>query len=107
MDGPILLVANEFLDALPVRQLIKAAEGWREVMLATDEAGAFVYVAGRQPMDAAVPETRREAEVGTVIETCPGAAAILFEVAGRLAGQGGAAPFIDYGHAAPRTGSTP
>jgi NADH dehydrogenase [ubiquinone] 1 alpha subcomplex assembly factor 7 len=106
IDGPVLLVANEFLDALPVRQLIKAPEGWREVMLAIDEGGEFVHVTGRQPMDTAVPEARREAETGTVIETCPGAAAVMFEVAGRLAAQGGAALFIDYGHAAPRTGST-
>jgi NADH dehydrogenase [ubiquinone] 1 alpha subcomplex assembly factor 7 len=105
-DGPMLLVANEFLDALPVRQLVMTPEGWREVMVATDERGHFVPVAGRQPMDAAVPQARRAAEVGTILETCPAAAAVIFEAAGRLAGQGGAALFIDYGHAAPRTGST-
>ena len=106
MDGPVLLVANEFLDALPVRQLVMTTEGWREVMIATDEAGRFIPVAGRQPMDAAVPEARRPAEIGTVLETCPGAAAIMFEAAGRLVGQGGAALFVDYGHAEMRTGST-
>lgn len=104
--GPILLVANEFLDALPVRQLVMTDQGWREVMVDVNDAGRFFPVAGRQPMDAAVPENRRRAEVGTIIETCPGAAATLFEVAGRLAAQGGAALFIDYGHASPRTGST-
>ena len=58
-------------------------------------------------MDAAVPEARREAPTwARCIETCPGAAAIVFEAAGRLAEQGGAALFIDYGHAEPRTGST-
>ena len=31
MDGPMLLVGNEFLDALPIRQLLKTAEGWREL----------------------------------------------------------------------------
>ncbi|HEY6813975.1 MAG TPA: SAM-dependent methyltransferase, partial [Croceibacterium sp.] len=106
IDGPVLLVANEFLDALPVRQLVRAAAGWREVMVSTDDAGRFVPVAGDRPMDAAVPEARREAEIGTVLETCPGAAATLFEVAGRLAQQGGVALFIDYGHAEPRAGST-
>jgi NADH dehydrogenase [ubiquinone] 1 alpha subcomplex assembly factor 7 len=104
--GPVLLVANEFLDALPVRQLVMTPEGWREVMVATDDAGRFVAFAGRQPMDAAVPEPRRTAGVGTVLETCPAAAAIMFEAAGRLAGQGGAALFVDYGHAEMRTGST-
>ena len=106
MEGPILLVANEFLDALPVRQLVKTAEGWREVMVDCDESGAFTCVAGRQPMDAALPEARRDAEEGTLIETCPGAASVVYEVAGRLKEQGGAALFIDYGHVEPRAGST-
>ena len=104
--GPVLLVANEFLDALPVRQLVMTEAGWREVMVSVAENGAFVLVPGRQPMDAAVPESRRKAEFGTVIETCPGAAATMFELAGRLAGQGGAALIVDYGHVAPRAGST-
>jgi len=105
-DGPILLVANEFLDALPVRQIVRTPEGWREVVVAVDREGHFVPRAGERPMDAAVPEARREAPEGTVLETCPAAAAVMFEVAGRLARQGGAALFIDYGHAEPRTGST-
>jgi NADH dehydrogenase [ubiquinone] 1 alpha subcomplex assembly factor 7 len=108
--GPILLVANEFLDALPVRQLVMTEDGWRERMVACEPGrpgGArFIPVAGNQPMDAAVPEARRKAAVGTIIETCPGAAATVYEVAGRLAEQGGAALFIDYGHDAIRDGST-
>ena len=103
--GPLLLVANEFLDALPVRQLVMTGEGWREVMVASD-GQRFSLVAGGQPMDGAVPEARRSAEAGTVIETCPGAAAVMFEAAGRLAQQGGAALFVDYGHIDARTGST-
>jgi NADH dehydrogenase [ubiquinone] 1 alpha subcomplex assembly factor 7 len=105
-DAPMLLVANEFLDALPIRQLVRTEAGWREVMVATDEQGRFTPVAGDRPMDAAVPTDRREAELGTVLETCPGAAATVFEAAGRLAQQGGAALFIDYGHVVPRAGST-
>ena len=103
--GPILLVANEFLDALPVRQLVMTPDGWRERMV-VPEGEKFVCVAGTQPMDAAVPEARRQAEVGTIIETCPGAAATVYEVAGRLVDQGGAALFIDYGHDQVRDGSS-
>ena len=103
--GPLLIVANEFLDALPVRQLVMTEGGWRERMVAL-ENDRFVFVAGQQPMDTAVPEARRAAEPGTIIETCPGAAATAYEVAGRLIDQGGAALFIDYGHDEPRTGST-
>lgn len=103
--GPILLVANEFLDALPVRQLVKTAEGWRERMV-VPEGERFICIAGSQPMDAAVPEARRVAEPGTIIETCPGAASVVYEVAGRLVQQGGAALFIDYGHDSVQHGST-
>ena len=103
--GPILLVANEFLDALPVRQLVMTAEGWRERMV-VPEGDKFICIAGSQPMDAAVPEARRAAALGTIIETCPGAAASVYEVAGRLIEQGGAALFIDYGHDTVRDGSS-
>jgi NADH dehydrogenase [ubiquinone] 1 alpha subcomplex assembly factor 7 len=104
-EGAILLAANEFLDALPVRQLIRTSEGWREVMVAT--AGErFVGVPGARPMDAALPEGRRGESEGSLVETSPAAAAVVHEVAGRLAQQGGAALFVDYGHAEPRTGST-
>jgi len=104
-DGPILLLANEFLDALPLRQLVRTAAGWRERMVAV-EGGRFVCIAGDRPMDAVLPEARRDAAEGTLIETSPAAAAVVREVAERLARQGGAALFIDYGHDAPRTGST-
>ena len=104
-DGPILLVANEFLDALPIRQLVRTEQGWRERMVAVRD-GEFVGIAGDRPMDAAIPAALRDAEPGALVETCPGAAAVLYEIAGRLAEQGGAALFIDYGHAEARTGST-
>ncbi|MBD3729067.1 MAG: SAM-dependent methyltransferase [Sphingomonadales bacterium] len=103
--APMLLVANEFLDALPVRQLVRMEQGWRERMVGL-EGDRFVPVAGGQPMDAAVPVELRDADEGTILETCPAAAAILFEIAGRLEAQGGAALLIDYGHAEMRPGST-
>ncbi|MDR2858374.1 MAG: SAM-dependent methyltransferase [Novosphingobium sp.] len=105
-DGAILLVANEFLDALPVRQLVRAEAGWRERMVGIDGEGRFRPVIGDCPMDAAVPESLRGAGTDTIVETCPAAAAIVSEVATRLAAQGGAALFIDYGHTEFRTGST-
>lgn len=104
-DAPILAVANEFLDALPVRQLVRTHEGWRERMVGVRD-GQFVPMAGTVPMDAAVPEDRRAAEPGAILETCPGASAILGELAGRLADQGGGALVIDYGHATASEGST-
>jgi NADH dehydrogenase [ubiquinone] 1 alpha subcomplex assembly factor 7 len=105
LEGPVLVVANEFLDALPVRQLVMTEQGWRERMV-VPRGDKFICIAGDKPMVSAVPEGRREAEVGTILETCPVAAATVYEVAGRLVSQQGAALFIDYGYDQPQTGST-
>lgn len=104
-DAAILLVANEFLDALPIRQLVRTGQGWRERMVGLHQ-GRLAPVAGTKPMDAAVPPLFAEAPEGAIVETAPAAATVVAEVARRLVRQGGAALFIDYGHAAPRLGST-
>jgi NADH dehydrogenase [ubiquinone] 1 alpha subcomplex assembly factor 7 len=103
---PLLVVANEFLDALPVRQLVKTAGGWRERMVGLDAEGAFVPVAGARPMDAAVPAPFAAAGEGAILEASPAAATVVQEVAARLVAQGGAALFIDYGYDAAQLGST-
>lgn len=104
-EGALLLVGNEFLDALPVRQLVKTPQGWRERMVDWQD-DRFVPVVGDRPMDAAVPAELADAPDQTLIETCPGAATVVDEIAGRLARQGGAALLVDYGFVAAQTGST-
>ena len=104
-DAPLLIVANEFLDALPIRQLVRTGQGWRERMVGLHE-GRLAPVAGSKPMDAAVPASFADAPEGAIGETSPASAAGMAEVASRLARQGGAALFIDYGHDSPRLGST-
>jgi len=105
-DRPLLIVANEFLDALPVRQLVRTAAGWRERMVGMDADGALIPVAGTRPMDMAVPERFKDAGEGAILETSPAAATVVQEVARRLSEQGGAALFIDYGYVEPQLGST-
>jgi len=63
-DSPLLLVANEFFDALPVRQLVRTDAGWRERMVGLDGEERFVFVAGDQPMDSAVPANLADAQTG-------------------------------------------
>ncbi|TNE28670.1 MAG: class I SAM-dependent methyltransferase [Alphaproteobacteria bacterium] len=104
-DAPILLVANEFFDALPVYQLIRSAQGWYERMVGLD-GEKFVFVAGDKPMDSIVPDGWRTARQGTMIETSPAAAAVMSEIADRLVAQGGAALVIDYGSLESRSDST-
>ena len=104
-DRPLYLVANEFLDALPIRQLVMTERGWRERLVALD-GDDFVFAAGPNPMDDAVPEERRSQAIGTVIETCPAAAAAIEEIARRIDVQGGAALLIDYGYIDATSGET-
>ena len=104
-DVPLLVVGNEFLDALPIRQLVNTPQGWRERMVALDGED-FVFSAGPNPMDEVLPQDRRSQPHGTIVETCPAAAALFGDLASRLTQQGGAALLIDYGYLRPRSGET-
>jgi SAM-dependent MidA family methyltransferase len=96
-EGPILVVANEFFDALPVRQLVATGNGWRERLVALD-SDRFVPAAGPAIPAAAVPEPVRAAPPGTVLETSPASLAYTRRLADRLNRHGGAALIVDYGH---------
>ena len=104
-DLPLLVIANEFFDALPVRQLQRTEAGWRERMV-THDGTRFVAGPGALPLDALVPPALADAPVGAVWETSPAATAIAAEIGARLVATGGAALFIDYGHSGPATGDT-
>jgi SAM-dependent MidA family methyltransferase len=99
-DAPLLIVANEFFDALPVRQLVATDKGWHE-MLVTHESGRFERVPG--PL---IPAPFAKAEPGTIVETSPASLSVLRELAQRLCAQGGAALIVDYGHEKSGTGDT-
>ena len=104
-DRPLLIVANEFFDALPIHQLIRSADGWHERMVGL-EGDKLAFVAGSEPMDSIVPTSWRSASQGSMIETSVAAATIMGEIAQRLANQGGVALIIDYGPTELRAGST-
>uniref|UniRef100_UPI0026244709 class I SAM-dependent methyltransferase n=1 Tax=uncultured Sphingomonas sp. TaxID=158754 RepID=UPI0026244709 len=101
-DRPLLIVANEFFDALPIRQLVRTGDGWRERMVAYD-GERFVATLGEQRFDAVIPENLRDADT---IETAPAAVGLMRELAARIARQGGALLAIDYGYAGPLGGDT-
>ncbi len=104
-DAPLLIVANEFFDALPIHQLVRSADGWFERMVGI-EGKKFAYVAGKERMDHIVPPSWLKASQGATIETSPAAVAVMTEIAQRLRDQGGAALIIDYGHMELRAGTT-
>ena len=104
-DRPLLVVANEFFDALPIRQLIATPSGWRERLVGA-EGERFVPAAGPPLPDSAVPEHVRAAPPGTILETSPASVATVRHLAHRINMQGGAALIVDYGHDRTSAGET-
>lgn len=94
-SGPLLLIANEFFDALPVHQLVATAQGWVErcVDLGPDGRLAFGAAERRSPLGADLPEAPR----GTVAEVSPARAKLVRDIGRRIAEDGGVALVIDYG----------
>ncbi|SBW03804.1 conserved hypothetical protein [uncultured Alphaproteobacteria bacterium] len=98
-DAPLLLVANEFLDALPVRQMVRRGATWRAVRVGLAEDGlGFVDGPETLPPPDLVAALPPPAE-GDVIEHRPAAEAFARDLGHRLAAQGGAALLFDYGPA--------
>jgi SAM-dependent MidA family methyltransferase len=92
--GPAILLANEFLDALPIRQFARRSGVWRERFVAD---GAFVVL----PCD-----DQGEAPEGAILERNEAAIAWVTALSLRLVRDGGAALILDYGRAAPGFGDT-
>ena len=101
--GPLLLVANEFFDALPVHQFVLGPEGWRERVVALD--GERLVFATAQPGPSLALLSQRQRE-GPAAEVSPAALGLMGEIAGRLATHGGAALIVDYGSSQSRPGES-
>ncbi|MGI4731821.1 MAG: class I SAM-dependent methyltransferase [Janthinobacterium lividum] len=104
-DRPLIVVANEFLDALPIRQLVRRAGRWHERMVAC-QGTLFLPIAGGAVPDAIIPEPLRAAPDGSIIETSPASVGVARALADRLARQGGAVLLVDYGYEGPAVGDT-
>jgi SAM-dependent MidA family methyltransferase len=84
--GPLLLLANEFFDALPIRQFVRHGPGWTERYV---QDGRFI----EQP--AAAPT--RQAGDGEIVEICEPALSLATTLSRRFEKTGGAALLLDYG----------
>jgi SAM-dependent MidA family methyltransferase len=93
-DAPLIILANEFFDALPIRQFQRVGEGWRERMVGLDGAGRLTF-----GLDGASnPAIGFKGPEGAIFETCPIGIDIMRRLAERLARQRGMLLAIDYGH---------
>lgn len=95
-DVPLYLVANEFFDALPIRQMIRDGDTWRERQVGIEgEALTFGLSAGA-PLSA-LAHRLEDTKDGDLVEFCPQAPALMQSLAKRIDSNGGAALIFDYG----------
>ncbi|SMX36948.1 class I SAM-dependent methyltransferase [Octadecabacter ascidiaceicola] len=95
-DMPLFLVANEFFDALPIRQFHRDDNGWREVQVGVQDNVLGPGLSA--PANIALMDHRlTDTKVGDIVEHCPALPAITQNIATRIADHGGAALIIDYG----------
>jgi len=93
-DGPAIVIANEFFDALPLRQFVRHDGAWRERLVGIAEDGTLRFGLAPEP-NREITVKRRE---GAVVEWPMAGIAVMRDLAARLVQQGGAALVIDYGH---------
>ncbi len=109
-QGPVLAIANEFFDALPVRQFVRTEAGWCERLVDLDDGGAgrfrFVLSPGPTPASALIPAIARAAPLGSVAEVCPAALSLARDLGERVLRDRGAALIIDYGRAVSGVGES-
>ena len=104
---PLLIVGNELFDALPIRQYVKTPNGWRERVVGLDDADNLTFLAGAGSVDPSLlPLGHAQALDGAVVELAPARAALMQGIAERIARNGGAGLFIDYGYRNPGVGDT-
>ena len=104
-DRPLIVIANEFFDALPIRQLVRGADGWRERLIACQDT-LFLPIAGNAMPPGIMPAALGAAAPGSVVETSPASVAIMAGLAALIEAQGGAMLVIDYGYEGPAVGDT-
>lgn len=95
-DLPTWLVANEFFDALPIRQFERSENGWRERLIGVQD-GALGFGLGPETNHPALAHRMDDTEIGHIVELCPHAPVVMAQIGARIEQFGGAALIIDYG----------
>jgi len=95
-DLPLFLVANEFFDALPIRQFERREGGWAERQVGLRD-GKLAPGLGPVTPYPALAERLMDTAPGEIVETCPALPGIAGEIGRRISARGGAAVILDYG----------
>lgn len=106
---PALIIANEFFDALPIRQFQRAPDGWRERLVTINpDTEQLCFSLSPVPIreDAIIPAAMRTAPVDAIAELCPAGQGVIESLAAHLLEYGGAALIMDYGPAKSAAGDS-
>ncbi len=106
-EGPLIVIANEFFDALPVHQAVMCADGWHERVIKVGEGDNLHFSIARDPIplfDEFLPSEMRPAKIGEIFEWRTDQMAL--ELSRRIVRANGIALIIDYGHALSEIGDT-
>ena len=98
-DRPLFVLANEFFDALPIRQFVHTERGWCERMVGLDRQRSLAFALVPLSRQLNIPAERGRPRGGDICETSPGGEAIILQIANAIA-QRGAALIFDYGYGA-------
>jgi NADH dehydrogenase [ubiquinone] 1 alpha subcomplex assembly factor 7 len=98
IDRPLFLLANEFFDALPIRQFVMTDSGWRERMVGLGADGNLAFALSPDASALPVPSQRGLAKTGAVYEVSPAGEAVAGQIAHAIASKGGGALIVDYGY---------
>lgn len=105
-DGPLLVVANEFFDALPIRQFVRMDDGWHERMVGLSEGRRSFGLNPTPIPPGAMPEAVADAAPNSVFEVGLANGEVMKRLASIVSTQGGAILAVDYGYARTQTGET-
>ncbi|QBF30928.1 class I SAM-dependent methyltransferase [Thalassococcus sp. S3] len=95
-DQPLFCLANEFFDALPIRQFLRDGTGWRERRIGLDES-VLRFGLGVRQAQPALQHRLDDTQDGDLVELCTAAGAVMADLSARIAQHGGAALLVDYG----------
>lgn len=95
-DAPLFLLANEFFDALPIRQFTRLGTGWAETVVGLTAGKLTLGRTAPAPL-AALEHRLTDTSEGSIVETCPAAAPIMSRIGATIARIGGVAIILDYG----------
>ncbi len=95
-EAPLFLVANEFFDALPIRQFVRHPAGWQERVVGLSDGALSFGLTPPAPL-AALDHRLSDTEPGDMVELCPAASAVAEALGARIARHGGVALILDYG----------